>query len=196
MAYIATLDAPDAGEMTASLRSNLELRLVFHGKRPPHSQPTARLLYAYLLVVDKAVREYEAGRSALLKHIHGGGIPSFTEGVGHFETCINTLKRALRLLTMLGTKSDAPAFDRTLRKLAQSRSEEITGVRDAIEHIDQDILTEGGLAEGEAHLLTVDRTGEKLQIAKHEISFRTLHTTIDALYKAGLAMINALPNLA
>jgi hypothetical protein len=72
----------------------------------------------------------------------------------------------------------------------------MTGVRDAIEHIDQDILTEGGLAEGEAHLLTVDRTGEKLQIAKHEISFRTLHTTIDALYKAGLAMINALPNLA
>lgn len=196
MPYIHTLGAPDVDDMKASLRTNFELRMVYHGKQPPPSQPTARLLFAYLLVVDKAVREYVAGRSALLKHIHDkGGSASFIEGVGHFETCVNTLKRALRLITMLGTKSDAPTFDRTFRKLAHARSEEITDVRDAIEHIDQDILSPSGLQEGEAHLLTVDQAGEKLQIAKHEISFHALHTTIGALYKAGLEMIDALPNL-
>ncbi len=194
MPYIHSLDAPGVDDLKASLRTNFELRMVYHGKQPPPSQPTARLLFAYLLVVDKAVREYVTGDSALLKHIHDkGGTASFIEGVGHFETCVNTLKRALRLITMLGTKSDAPAFDRTLRKLAHARSEEITHVRDAIEHIDRDILS--GLQEGEAHLLTVDQAGEKLQITKHEIPFRALHTTIGALYKAGLDMIDALPNV-
>jgi hypothetical protein len=47
------LNAPDAEEPTVRLRVTFELRTTYHGKQLPPSQPTARLLFAYLLVVDK-----------------------------------------------------------------------------------------------------------------------------------------------
>lgn len=196
MPYFSALDAPPADGLSISLHANLTLRVVFQGSEPPKSEPTARLLFAYLLVVDKAVREYTAGREALLKHANEhGGIAAFVEGVGRFETCINSVKRALRLLQMLGTQLDAPPTQRALRKLAQAQSDSITTVRDAIEHIDQDIAS-GAIAGGDAHLLTVNPEGHELCIAEHRITFRQLHTTVRALHSCGLAMLEGLPRSA
>lgn len=194
MAYFPALDAPETGELSTSLVTNFQHRMVFHSKQPPDSEPTRRLLFAYLLVVDKGVREYQAGRAALLNHLEDGGIPAFVDGVGRFETCINAVKRAMRLLTKLGNMADAPTVDRTIRKLAQNSSDAITAARDAIEHIENDIVSSGGLKEGEAHVLTVNGAGTNLEIASHQISFHTLRATLAALHKAGIAMIDALPS--
>ena len=197
MTYFAALEAPEVGELAASVRALLEARLVLQGKHIPSSESTTRLLLAFVLVTDKAVREYASGRASLTAHEQrGGGIHSFVEGIGHFENCINSVKRALRLLHALGARPDTPPTDRTLRKLAQSASASITSVRDAIEHIDQDILSPEGLPEGQPHILSVNKQGDKLELGQYEISFQTLYQTLRALHKTAVEMVDSLPGPA
>ena len=123
----------------------------------------------------------------------GGGIQAFVEGVGHFENCINAAKRALRALGRLGTQQDGPTIDRTLRKLAQSQAKTVTDLRDAIEHMDEDIVSSAGIPEGAPHLLTLDKTGDNLEVGTHRIPVVGLHGVVRSLHAAGLAIIQALP---
>jgi hypothetical protein len=194
MPKISRLIAPDRGEMDFALRTELELRAVFHDVQLPGSASTSRLLLTYVVVVDKAVLEYASGRERLTKYAEAGVASHFIEGLGHFENCINSVKRALRLLDRLSSQSDAPAFDRTLRRLAQSGSASVTSVRDAIEHIDADILSPTGIDTGAPHLLTVEEDSEQLRIGSHRLQFVELHRTLTALFRSGHAMIQALPD--
>ena len=135
-----------------------------------------------------------AARHRINDHmVANGGIQAYVEGVGHFETCINSAKRALRALGRLGTQPDAPAIDRTIRRLAQSWASTITDLRDAIEHIDSDIVSGAGVLEGDPHLLTIDKSGENLEIGSYRISVTRLHGVVKALHAAGLAIIHSLP---
>ena len=49
MAYFESLEAPEAGPITASLRAYFELRCMFNGKQTPSTVPTTRLLLAYVV---------------------------------------------------------------------------------------------------------------------------------------------------
>lgn len=197
MAYLERFEPPELSAGTSTLRKQLELGMVFHARQVPPSPGTARLLMTYVITTDKAAREYMAGCRRVQDHMTaGGGIQAFVEGVGHFENCINALKRALRVLGRLGTQHDGPEIDRTIRKLAQSQAKTITDLRDAIEHMDADIVSDAGLPEGAPHLLTIDKTGANLEIGTHRISVAGLHGTVRALHSAGLAIIKALPTPA
>ena len=162
----------------------------------PPSSSTVRLLTTYVITTDKAAREYSAGRRRVNDHMSGeGGIQAFIEGVGHFETCINAAKRGLRALGRLGTQPDAPALDRTIRRLAQSWATCITDIRDAIEHIDADIVNGTGIPEGDAHLLTITKNGESLEIGPHKITVIGLYGLVKALHGAGTAILHSLPTV-
>ena len=194
MAYLAAFAPPTLDSSASTLRGRFELCLVLQGKAPP-SEQTSRLLSAYLIVVDKAMREYRMACARIGAHMTDrGGLRAYVEGVGHFETCINSAKRAVRLLARLAAKHDAPPIDRALRRVAQTWERELTNVRDAIEHIDKDILSEGTIAAGEAHLLSVSNDGECLEIAAHRISLTALCTTLSTLYRGGNALLDGLPS--
>jgi hypothetical protein len=193
MAYITLFDVPEIKPEACTLRKQLEFAMVFHGRQIPENSSTGRLLTTYLITSDKAAREYIAGCGRIKDHMAGGGVQAFVEGVNHFETCINSAKRALRVLERIGAQRDGLTLDRTIRNLARSRADTITGVRDAIEHIDADILSETALSEGDAHLLTISQSGEKLEIGKNSITLVALHSVLDVLYRAGLDMISRLP---
>lgn len=151
MTYLATFNAPALEDVKSTLRWQLEAGIVFHARQVPNLPQAGRLLFAYVIVTDKAVREYRAGHGCISEHMAaGGGIRAFVEGVGHFENCINSTKRALRLLTRLANNPDVPALDRTVRRLAHVWSNEVTSVRDTIEHIDDDIMSVPGLPDGSA----------------------------------------------
>lgn len=194
MSLFANLEAPQLSEADVTLRWQLEARMAYHGIQPPGTAETTRLLTAFLLVVDKAAREYVAGRAHLLQHQQEGSIKSFVVGCGEFETCINSIKRALRLQIVLGTRLDAPQQNRTDRKLASSFARLVKGVRDAIEHIDQDILSPVGIAAGHPHILRVSDDGSHLEIGARRISFNAVHSVIGALHRAGDTMIKNLPS--
>ena len=197
MTYLAAFDAPPLEDVTSTLRGQLAAGIVFHARQLPPLPKAGRLLFSYLLVTDKAVREYRAGYKCISEHMAAdGGITSFVEGIGHFENCINSTKRALRLLTRLANNPDIPSLDRTVRHLAQLWSDKVTGVRDAIEHIDYDIVSETGLPDGSAHMLTISHDGSQLEISSHSLTFVALASTLRSLLRAGTAMIQTLPTLA
>jgi hypothetical protein len=197
MAYLERFEPPELPAGASTLRNQLELGMVFHARQIPPSPSTARLLTTYMITTDKAAREYMAGCRRVRDHMNAnGGIQAFVEGVGHFENCINAAKRALRALGRLGTQQDGPALDRTIRKLAQSQAKTITDLRDAIEHIDADIVAESGIPEGLPHLLTIDKKGEHLEIGTHRIPVAGLQGVVRGLHAAGLAIIHVLPTPA
>jgi hypothetical protein len=194
MAYLERFEPPELPAGASTLRRQLELGMVLHGRQVPPSPSTARLLTTYVITTDKAAREYTAGCRRIEDHMAaGGGIQAFVEGVGHFETCINSAKRALRALGRIGTQPDGPAIDRTIRRLAQTQAKAITDLRDAIEHMDADIVTGAGIPEGDPHLLTIDKQGDHLEIGLHRIPIIGLQSVVKALHAAGLAIIQALP---
>lgn len=194
MAYLERFESPELPSGASTLQSQLEFGMVFHARQVPPSPSTTRLLTTFMITTDKATRKYSAGCRRINDHMDaGGGIQAFTEGVGHFENCINSAKRALRALERLGTQQNGPVIDRTIRKLAQSQTRAITDLRDAIEHMDADIVTGAGIPEGDPHLLTVNKQGDHLEIGAHQISIITLQSVVRALHSAGSAIIQSLP---
>lgn len=125
-----------------------------------------------------------------------GGIQAFVEGVGHFENSITAAKRAFRALGRLGTQQDGPTIDRTIRRLAQSQAATITNLRNSIEHMDEIIVSDSGIPEGSPHLLTIDKTGENLEIGTHQFPIFKLHDVLHTLHATGLSIIHALPTPA
>jgi hypothetical protein len=194
MAYLSHFDPPLLDAKAGTLRGHLELGLVCQGRQPPHNKAMSRLLTAYLIVVDKAIREYRAGCEKILKNMTSGGVGPYVEGTGHFETCINSTKRAMRLLQRLVGASEGLTADRQLRRSIAAWERQLTDIRDAVEHIDSDILSDRGIEEGMAHLLTISDDGQRLEIADHSLPLAALHSTISSLHAAGGAMIESLPS--
>ena len=194
MAYLSHFDPPLLDENMGTLRGHFELGLLLQGRQPPQDKSVSRLFTAYLIVVDKAIREYRSGCIMVMENMKSGGIRPYVEGTGHFETCINSVKRAMRLLTGIARAPESPTADRQLRRSIRVWDTQLTNVRDAIEHIDADILSNGGLEEGMAHLLTISGDGLRLEIGAHSMPLHALHSTITSLHEAGSVMIQSLPS--
>lgn len=194
MAYLSHFDPPLLDESLGTLRGHFELGLVLQGRQSPQNEVVSRLLTAYLIVVDKAIREYRSGCSKVIENMQSGGVTPYVEGTGHFETCINSVKRAMRLLTRIVRAPESPTNDRQIRRSATVWEKQLTDVRDAIEHIDADILSNGGVEEGMAHLLTVSNDGLRLEIGACSMPLTALHSTIASLHEAGSVMIQSLPS--
>ena len=194
MSNVATFDAPllEAGQST--LRWQLEVGIVYHARQVPNLPDAGRLLFAYLVITDKAMREYSAGHKRISEHMSkGGDTAAYVEGVGDFENCINATKRALRLLKRLAEHPNGPELNRTSRRIADVWSNQVTDVRDAIEHIDNGIISKTGLPDGSAHMLTINAGGTQLEIGSHNITFIALAATLQSLFRAGKEIIQALP---
>jgi hypothetical protein len=193
MAYLSHFDPPLLDQKLGTLRGHFELGLILQGRQPPQNKSVSRLFTAYLIVVDKAIREYRSGCIMVMENMNSGGIRPYVEGTGHFETCINSVKRAMRLLTRIVRAPENPTADRQLRRSISVWEAQLTNVRDAIEHIDADILSNGGLDEGMAHLLTISNDGLRIEIGTYSIPLQALYSTIVSLHEAGSAMIQSLP---
>ena len=194
MAYLSKFDPPLFDENLGTLCGHFELGLILQGRQPPQDKSVSRFFTAYLIVVDKAIRVYRSGCIKVMENFKSGGIRPYIEGTGHFETCVNSVKRAMRLLTRIVKAPDSPTADRQLRRSISVWETQLTSVRDAIEHIDADILSNGGLEEGMAHLLTISDDGLRLEIGAYSIPLQALHATIASLHQAGSVMIQSLPS--
>lgn len=193
MTYISKLVAPELGSEKSSLRTYFILKMVFHANQSPTDELTARLFLMFLVIVDKSVREYCAGRDQLLLYVVSGNQTSLLfDGLGRFETCIVTLKRAYRLLDRLKNQKESPQYGRSLKRLIATYENSVTNIRNSIEHMDEKIIN-NELKDGDAHLLIIDSSGLSLEVASDKLTFTEIHNAIKYFYSAGLAMIEALP---
>jgi hypothetical protein len=196
MPYFTELNAPDLSDVGEPLATRMIVALLFHGKESPANAAESRLLTGFVMVTDKALREYKAGRETLILYSKSANqMALMFEGVGRMETCISSTKRAFRFLERLAALPATVQVDRTLRRLVQSWENSLTPIRDAIEHIDGDIVSENGIKPGDAHLLAMSNDGEHLEIFTHRLSLSDLAKALRSLHRAGLEILGSLPSV-
>jgi hypothetical protein len=173
------------------LVGHFTLRVVFQSAELPEGD-SARLVLLFLLVVDKAFREYNAGRAVLDAYARSANQTSlYHEGVGRFETCIHSVVRALRLADRIARGVGTPEVNRDTRKQLNRALESFRHMRNEIEHMDNHIA-DGQLAEGEAHALMVLKDGRTLEIAKYRLTFTELADALTQLHGVAMELIEGL----
>lgn len=113
------------------------------------------------------------------------------EAMGRFENCINSVARAYRFFDRIAAHPEGPAVDRIIRHWLRSWSKHFTPIRNAIEHIDKDIIDNVNLSPGVAHLLAIEHDGEHLKIANHRLSLVDLAKGLHNIHKAGCDLLTA-----
>lgn len=178
---------PDLSGLEQPLLANFVLNTAFGpGVRPDRT--TFGFLANYVAGVDKAVREYCAGRALLAEYANDGGFVSRVHALGHFETCINSVKRSLRHIERLSGHQPGPSIDRSVRRLLSVYGKKITPLRNAVEHMDE-ALQEGTVPEGQPHLLAVSHDGAVLRIADHSLAFTELALLLTRMHSLAAEVI-------
>jgi hypothetical protein len=144
----------------------------------------------FVRLVDKAVREYEAARAALIMQIEdmrrlreaasrmpaeevvleGSSLPAlgFTD---HFEDCITATNRLLKLLQSI--KSAKVPVGREARRIIEAFSKDIPDLRNMVEHI-AEAITNGEIKDGEFIMVGPTQDGAGATLGSNRIAFSDL----------------------
>ena len=191
MSYLENFNPPALPEEAGSLHFQMYMGHLLNGRIIP--KHLIRLLTTYIVTADKAVRGYKAGCKRMEDCIkrRGNPIAAHIEALGEFENCINSIKRAIRIFDLIVRQRDGIEFDRVKRGFVKKYGEKITPLRNAIEHIDQNLE---GSQEGEAHLLVISRDGNNFEIGAHVFSVAELGSAVALLYTVGVEILQTLPS--
>jgi hypothetical protein len=143
---------PGLDHLEVSLRSKRELGQLLG----VHAQPRGRarqIADGYVRFVEKTVLEYREARTHLIRFLAEGTVDDLHRAQDHFESCIQSLHRALiyveRLRGFGYKRGDGTPFiprPRELEVLRDTVRTPVRAMRDALEHLDNDIL-DGTLPE-------------------------------------------------
>lgn len=188
---ISKLEMPNLNDLELSLRSKRQLGklLGVHGL-PSHR---GKLLADwYVRLTEKAIIEYEEARQKLYKFLQEGFADDYFRSQDHFETCINSLHRAIEYLERirgLGLKSpDGKPFipkPRELEILSEKTRSQIRNFRDACEHIDKDIVKPSFPLDQE---IGIHLGWDKAIILDHKIQYKDLAKWIKQTHNFALLL--------
>ena len=188
MTWIAQCDAPDLEHLSTPVISTYLLNLIFLDRGGSNNLQVRTYVHAFILCTDKAIRAYCLGRGFFSQYVASRNRTTLLfQGLAEFETCISTVKRCLSLADRMATHSDNPDIDRTTRRLLVSYQARIRPIRDAIEHMDDDIARGASLPGGPLFLFACP-DGSGLTIATNTLSFITLARTIERLHDIALSL--------
>ncbi len=160
---------------------------------PGLSRKAALYRRNFVRLVDKALREYNEARGAVLadvaeanrsaKEMKKGGqqmhIIVFTD---HIETCINATARLFKLLERIKSEKQSPALPRELRRLLETKSKSIAHVRDAVEHMDS-LIRNDEIAPGKPVMMTVSEKDDAVIVSRYEIEFEELAMVLQKMHE-------------
>lgn len=143
---------PSLDHLEISLRSKRDLGKLLG----VHAQPSGRagqIADGYVRLVEKAILEYKEARRNLILFLADGTADHLHRAQDHFESFIQALHRALiyfdRLRKFGYKRQDGTPFiprPRELEVLRETVRTPVRAMRDALEHLDNDIL-DGTLPE-------------------------------------------------
>jgi hypothetical protein len=143
---------PSLEQLEQSLRSKRDFGKLLE----VHTQPSGRarqIADGYVRLVEKVVLEYQESRTQLVAFLADGTADHEHRAQDHFESCVQSLHRAMEYLEHLRRfgykRRDGTPFiprPRELEVLRDSIRAKVRDMRDAVEHLDRDIL-EGRLPE-------------------------------------------------
>ena len=141
------LRMPSLSDLESSLRGKrfLGKMMGVHGPSTPRGLQIAD---GYVRLVEKTILEYESSRKEMLSFMVDGTFDSYCRAQDHFETCVQSLHRAIiyldRLRRMGLRQSDGTTFvprPSELEVLNQGVIRQVGDIRDACEHLDKDIIS-------------------------------------------------------
>lgn len=174
---------PDLSGVDFPLINRLIVRLLV----PESGISSKAKLYrtSFVRLQDKAIREYRQAREALLADIQQMRFIEFTD---HMETCINATLRLFKLLERLKSERESPSFPKELRRFVETKSRSVKGVRDAVEHMDEEIQFDR-VTPGKPVALTVNKNGDGVLASSCELSFQDLAKVLEKFNEIALYIL-------
>ena len=192
---------PDLNELDFPLKKHLLIRALIGDLGSNRKEG----LYLRNLVrlIDKAIMEYHEARSAIIAQVEEAKRPPeemMQEGriiymfgfTDNFENCINTVNRLLKQLDSINSKSTNWKIPRRVRRLIEAHSKSIPDIRNATEHI-AELIQRDELKEGQPVILTIGGVGDRAVLARFEVRFDELASTIRHLHQVALDLLGVDP---
>lgn len=153
--------------VTLSLLLNVMLR-----RLPQTSAAGTQSILAYIRASDKAVAEYEAARLAAAELNPSGPYSALLRTLDHLESCISAVAKCHRLLPVLKANLGRPGMPDNIRKRLEHQGKAFTEPRNAIEHVEGEILQ--AIKHGRGATLYFADGCEGLIVAGLSVDFATL----------------------
>lgn len=179
------LQMPSLSGLDTNLRAKRLLRRIIG----IHGPPTARGLQiadGFVRLVEKTIIEYESARRELISFMADGVTANYFRAQDHFETCLQSLHRAILYLDRLRRlgfqRVDGTPFvprPHDLEVLNESTSSRVRQIRDACEHLDKDII--GGRIPEDAEV-SIHLGWQRAKLADIEICYEEISAWISQLY--------------
>jgi hypothetical protein len=178
---------PDLSELNGRLIPPLKLSFVFGGG--PTDQQARQYTILFIRLTNKAIFEYEASRATLDEYLASNNKTLLMfQSVDHIETCVHSIKRALRFLDQMNRYSRGPDIPRETRRLFSSYDRDVTVIRDAIEHMDE-YMERGEITPGTPSALFVNEAGDVAEIAGHTITFERLAMLLRRMHELAIRLL-------
>ncbi len=141
----------------------------------------------FVRLVDKAVIEYRESRSRLIKFLAQGMADDGCRASYHFESCIQSLHKAINYIERLrhlgysrGDNSPLIPKPRDMTVLQENVKSEIRKFRDAIEHLDNDII-DGRLPENQ--IIGVHLGWKVATVGKFHLAYKNIVKWLEQLHE-------------
>jgi hypothetical protein len=194
---------PELGNLER-LMDRLLLRVMLDGRERDKKEYSIERNFVRL--VDKAVRSYEAARSALNMQIEdmkrlrnaasrvpyeevaleGSSLPALGFA-DHFEDCITTTNRLLKLLQSI--KSAKIPVGREVKRLIEASSKGIPDLRNTVEHIAEAIANDE-FKDGQLIMVGPTQDGTAATLGSNRIAFADLRIVIRRQHEFAAALLS------
>ena len=174
-----TCEMPDLSDLNSKASLMLILNRMFAGGGPKDSKSYA-LVMNFIRIVDKLVVEYESARASLSEYINtpNNVISPLLVATGECESCITTMVRAINLGRRIRRDQNGPQLARTIPVLAKAVGSRANDMRNAIEHIDGQIVKDTWVP-GEPVCLLLKN--DRLELIGEELEYSELAAWISQL---------------
>ncbi len=172
-------EMPDLGHLNDKLLLDILLNIVFGGAGP--NDVTARALWInYIRLVDKSVFEYKNARDSLEEYVSTPNkvIYPLFRCISHLENCIDSVKRAVFFARKMRRNKEIPEINK-LPLLSDATNKKLRYFRDAIEHLENDVV-ENNISEDNPTMLLI--RNNSITLAGEKLSYHELSEWIHELY--------------
>lgn len=155
------------------------LNRVFAGGGPSEQKSYA-LLMNFVRIVDKLVADYERTRANLIDYVNAPNnmMAPLIYATNNCESCITTMIRAIRLGRRIRRDPNGPKIAKKISVLSDAIWNKLNSMRIAIEHIDEQIVSDTWVPDQPVCLII---NNDRLELASEEITYAELATWVQQL---------------
>jgi len=184
---------PDLSDLDFPLKKYLLLHALVGDKGLTQKQGMYRRNFVRL--VDKAVKEYQEARLAIIEQIQEmerppeemikGRIIHILAFTDHFETCVNAVSRLLKQLERIKGDNGNWIIPKITKRAIEAQTKSIPNIRNVAEHM-AEAIQKDELEPGLPIMIMVGGNGDSAVLANYEIKFSEIANAIRRLHEVAM----------